>query len=220
MWKPKANIVGLMACLSSKTSSREYWYFESGCSKHMTGYRKTLDSEKIYLNSHVTFGNGEKGKILGSGNLIDSDLPNLNNVLLVKGLNINLISISQLCDQGMTVRFSKSECIVTDEKDEVLMRGIKTKNNFYTWVPQSENLTDGSTEMFPTMLKHLVIPKRVDFLRLNKANSENCASESCEKLARDTFFIILSTKHLENSKGKLDFSTNEKLELLLNVRCT
>jgi len=118
------------------------------------------------------------------------------------------------------VRSSKSECIVTDEKDEVLMRGIKTKNNCYTWVPQSKNLTDGSTEMFPTMLKHLVIPIIVDFLHPNKEDSDNCASESCEKLTSDTFVRILSTKHLENSKGKLDFSINEKLELLLKVRCT
>jgi len=169
----------------------------------MTGFRKTLDSEKIYLNSHVTFGNGEKGKILGSGNLIDADLPNLNNVLLVKGLTFNLITISQLCDQGMTVRFSKFECIVTDDKDEVLIRGIKTKNNCYTWVPQSENLTDGSIEMFPTMLKHIVIPKRVYFLHPNKSNSENCASESREKLTSDTFVRILTTKHSENSKGKI-----------------
>jgi len=120
----------------------------------------------------------------------------------------------------MTVRFSKSECIAIDVKDEVLMRGIKTKNNCYTWVPQSENLTDGSTEMFPIMLKHIVIPKRVDFLHPNKSNSECCASESCEKLTSDTFVRILSTKRLENSKGKLDFSTNEKQELLLKVRCT
>jgi len=83
-----------MACLSSRISSREDWYFDSGCSKHMTGFKKTLDSEKMYLNSHVTFGNGEKGQILGSRNLIDSDLPNLNNVFLVKWLTFNLISIS------------------------------------------------------------------------------------------------------------------------------
>jgi len=47
------------------------------------------------------------------------------------------------------MKFSKSECIVTDEKDEVLMRGIKTKSNFYTWVPQNESLVDKPTEMFP-----------------------------------------------------------------------
>ena len=220
MWKPKANIVGLMARLSPRTSSRVDWYFDNGCCKHMTGFRKTLDSEKVYSNSHVTFCNGEKGKILGSSNLIDNDLPNMNNVLLVKRLTFNLISISQLCDQGMTVRFSKFECIMTDEKDEVLMKGIKTKNNCYTWVPQSENLTDGSTVMFPTMLKHLVIPKRIDFSHPNKTNRENCASKSREKLTSDTYVRILSTKHLKSSKGKIDFFTNEKLELSLKVRCT
>ena len=58
MWKPKANIVGLMARLSSRTSSREDWYFDSGCSKHMTGFIKLLDIEKFCTNSCVTFGNG------------------------------------------------------------------------------------------------------------------------------------------------------------------
>jgi len=37
-------------------------------------------------------------------------LPRLVNVLLVKGLTANLISISQLCDQGLEVNFTKLEC--------------------------------------------------------------------------------------------------------------
>ena len=54
----------------------------------------------------------------------------------MKGLTANLISISQLCDQGLLVNFSKSECLVKDKKDDILMKGIKYKDNGYLWEPQ------------------------------------------------------------------------------------
>ena len=80
------------------------------------------------------------------------------------------------------MNFSKSECIVTNEKEEVLMRGIKTKNNCYIRVPQSESLTDGPTEMLPTMLKHLDISIEIDLLHLDKANIEKSVFDNwyCE----------------------------------------
>jgi len=82
----------------------------------MTRFRKNLDTLKSYTSTHVTFGNGTKGKILGVGNLINHDLLELDNVLLVKDLTSNLISISQLCDQGMEVHFNKSKCQVINKK--------------------------------------------------------------------------------------------------------
>jgi len=122
VWKPKVVNIGLMAHISLRASFREEWYFDSGCSRHMTGFKNLLDVEKFCTNTYVTFRNGTKGKIVGTRNLISNDLPNLDNVLLVKGLTSNLISISQLCDQRMSVNFNKSGCFVTDEKEEVIMR--------------------------------------------------------------------------------------------------
>jgi len=135
VWRPKSNNFGLMAHISSGTPSKEDCYFDSGCSRHMTGSKKILDTKKSYISSHIIFGNREKGMILGIGNVSNNGLPNLNNVLLVKGLTSNLISISQLCGQGMNVNFGKSECLVTDEKREVVMRGIKSEGNCYLWIP-------------------------------------------------------------------------------------
>ncbi|MCH84707.1 gag-pol polyprotein, partial [Trifolium medium] len=146
-WKPKSEDVittsksddtCLIAHTSFRASSREDWYFESGCSRHMTGVDKILVNLKSYSTSFVTFGDGAKGEIVGIGKLINSDLPKLDNVLLVKGLTANLISISQLCDQGMKVNFTKSECLVTDDKGDLLMRGVRSKDNCYLWVPQEE----------------------------------------------------------------------------------
>lgn len=54
----------------------------------------------------VTFG-GVKGNVIGKGNI---GLPNtlkLNNVRLVEGLSANLISISQLCDEGYSISTPK-----------------------------------------------------------------------------------------------------------------
>ncbi|PNY10358.1 retrotransposon-related protein, partial [Trifolium pratense] len=137
------NEASLIAHTSLKASSRDDWYFDSGCSRHMTGVEKYLVDIKSYASSFVTFGDGAKGKIQGIGRLINNGLPKLENVLLVKGLTANLISISQLCDQGMKVNFTKEECIVSNDQGDVLMKGARSKDNCYLWVPIEE--TDVST---------------------------------------------------------------------------
>ncbi|GAU26327.1 hypothetical protein TSUD_56250 [Trifolium subterraneum] len=137
-WKTKSNveIKALIAHTSFKVSSKEDWYFDSGCSRHMTGEKKYLNEINPYTISFVTFGDGAKGEIKGIGNLINKGLPKLNDVLLVKGLTPNLISISQLCDQGLKVNFTKNECLITNDKNTVIMKGARSKDNCYLWIPQ------------------------------------------------------------------------------------
>ncbi|MCI24103.1 gag-pol polyprotein, partial [Trifolium medium] len=137
-WKPKGDDVSLIVHTSFRASFREDWYFDSGCSRHMTEVEKFSVDLKPYSTSFVTFGDGAKGEIKGVEKLISSGLPKLDNVLLVKGLTANLISISQLCDQGMKVNFTKSECLVTNEKGDVLMKSVRSNDNCYLWVPQEE----------------------------------------------------------------------------------
>ncbi|XP_058774874.1 uncharacterized protein LOC131649141 [Vicia villosa] len=64
-------------------------------------------------------------------------IPNLNKVLLVQGLAANLISISQLCDEGFNAKFTKDECIITNEASEEVMKGFRSKDNFYLWKPDT-----------------------------------------------------------------------------------
>ncbi|KAK2364451.1 hypothetical protein QL285_089320 [Trifolium repens] len=137
-WKPKRENVSLIAHTSLRASSREDWYFDSGCSRHMTGEEKYLINMRSYKSSFVTFGDGAKGEIVGIGDLISHGLPNLENVLLVKGLTANLISISQLCDQGMKVNFTKSECLVNNEEGQLMLKDTRSKDNCYMWMPQEE----------------------------------------------------------------------------------
>ena len=62
-----------------------------------------------------------------------SGLPVLDNILLVDGLKANLISISQLCDQDLTVTFTKNDCKVTREDNSVFMKGLRSPDNCYMW---------------------------------------------------------------------------------------
>jgi hypothetical protein len=56
----------------------------------------------------------------------------------VKGLTANLISISQLCDQGLSVNFSKTECQIRYVKGKVSLKGTRSKDNCYLWVSQEK----------------------------------------------------------------------------------
>ena len=53
----------------------------------------------------VTFGDGRKTIIVGWGTVEIPGFPKLENILYVKGLKANLISISQLCDVDFVKKF-------------------------------------------------------------------------------------------------------------------
>jgi DNA-binding FrmR family transcriptional regulator len=67
----------------------------------MTGEKKYLRELNSHSEGHITFGDRAKGKVKGIGKLTDSGSPCLDDVLLVEGLTENLVSISQLCEQGL-----------------------------------------------------------------------------------------------------------------------
>ncbi|CAM8999026.1 unnamed protein product [Rhodiola kirilowii] len=133
VWTPKANQTAcMMACFSCCTEL-DSWYFDNGCSAHMTGNSQYLTHvrpvEKMWI---VTFRDGGKGQVIGCGTLMVPDLPALENTLLVKGLTMNLISISQLCDDGNYVSFSSYSCLVLYKNGNTLMKGKRDAKNCYS----------------------------------------------------------------------------------------
>ena len=107
----------------------------SGCSRHMTGdrsYFKVFESKK---GGNVTFGDGSKSQIKGKGIISLPGLPDIANVLYVKGLKMNMLSISQICDQDFMVLFLKGKCLVMDESGKKLISGVCTLDNYYGLVP-------------------------------------------------------------------------------------
>ncbi|CAM8977850.1 unnamed protein product [Rhodiola kirilowii] len=134
VWIPKERqTVCMVACCSSGDTVQASWFFDSGCSAHMTGNSKFLSHIRpIERMRFVTFADGRKNQVIGCGTLKVPDLPALGDTLLVKGLTMNLISISQLCDNGHYVSFSRDSCLVLNENGDSVMKGRRRANDCYT----------------------------------------------------------------------------------------
>lgn len=86
----------------------------------MTGCKELLKSIKPKEKGVVTFGDNSKGTIKGIGSISISKSTMIDDVLLVKGLKHNLLSISQLCDKGYEVKFTPHYCTVSLTNDKTI----------------------------------------------------------------------------------------------------
>lgn len=88
------------------------WYLDSACSRHITENKENFLSYRL---PRQTF--GKVGKTI------------IKNVYYVLGLNHNLISISQMCDNGNSVVFTIVDCTVTNfTSGKVILKGKRHKN--------------------------------------------------------------------------------------------
>jgi hypothetical protein len=99
----------------------------------MTGEKNrsvTLNKEK---SGYVTFGNDNSTKIIGKGIVsIGNKYILVENVLLVENLKRNLLSVSQMCDQGYTRIFNSKEYEIGKEGLGILVAiATRTPNNIY-----------------------------------------------------------------------------------------
>jgi len=72
--------------LDKDAASKKLWYLDSGCSKHMTGIESLLTSLILKHGGYDTYGDNNKGKIIGSGDIGVKGSLAIQNVLLVEGL--------------------------------------------------------------------------------------------------------------------------------------
>ena len=47
-----------------KAVTTDDWSFDSGCSRHMTGEKKYLSDYQSMPDGHVSFSDGEKGRVV------------------------------------------------------------------------------------------------------------------------------------------------------------
>ena len=111
------------------------WYLDSGCSRHIAGNRSLFKVFESKKGANVTFGDGSKSHIKGKGIISLPKLPDIANVQYVEYLRVNLLSISQICDQDFMVLFSKGKCLVLDEFGKKIISGVRTLDNCYGLVP-------------------------------------------------------------------------------------
>lgn len=85
----------------------------------------------LKATTYVTYGDNNKGKIIGIGKVGTSPFTFIEYVLHVEGLKHNLLSISQICDKSFKINFIKDECLIEDEAThEVKLKGKRINNIF------------------------------------------------------------------------------------------
>ncbi|WVZ53877.1 hypothetical protein U9M48_004765 [Paspalum notatum var. saurae] len=96
----------------------DVWIMDSGCSRHMTGHRKWFSSlNPVSIKEYITFGDNGQGKVMGVGSVSLFAKLSLREVAFVRNLGFNLVSVSQLLDEGFEVRFKKGACFVLDAEE-------------------------------------------------------------------------------------------------------
>jgi hypothetical protein len=82
----------------------------------MTGDKNRFITLKKERDGPVSFGNDNSAKIIGKGTVkIGSKDAKGKNVLLVESMKHDLLSVSQMCDQGHRIIFYSKKCEITKE---------------------------------------------------------------------------------------------------------
>eukprot|EP00253_Pinus_taeda_P003057 PITA_03057 len=96
------------------------------------------DKEKLHSyialekEKNVSFGNDTPAVIKGKGFVFLKEKVKAGNVMYVDGLKHNLLSVSQMCDQGNEEVFGSNGCVVRElDTGETMIKGTRTQNNLY-----------------------------------------------------------------------------------------
>ena len=82
----------------------------------------------------------ENLKVVKAIGIVDiPGLPIFEDVWYVDGLKGNLLSISQICDNGLNVLFTKYESEILDGGGDYMCVGVRTADNYYGLTPSISN---------------------------------------------------------------------------------
>jgi hypothetical protein len=100
---------------------KNIWLIDSGCSRHMTGDEGWFSNlVPVVTKRYITFGDNGRGCVLSEGEIKVSDKITLRRVALVQSLGYNLISVSQLLDEGFEVLFQHGGSRILDSRGDLV----------------------------------------------------------------------------------------------------
>ena len=102
----------------------------------MIGDKSLFKTLKEKEDGFMTFGDGSHSQVLGKGIVDILGLPLLTDVLYIKGLKVNLLSITQICDEDFVVQFLKKRHLILNEEGVQVLKGLWTTDNCYGVIPK------------------------------------------------------------------------------------
>lgn len=183
----------------TEAKSKKPWILDSGCSSHMTGDKSKFVKIEKHEGGAVKFGNNEGAEIRGKGtvSLLDGKIK-ATDVLYVKGLKHNLLSVCKICDKGNDVIFKRTLVEIRKEgTGKLIASGIRTSGNLYTLTEGIENICLMSQEdtnwLWHKRLGHICFGNLVkisrkdavrDLPRICKPDNQVCGPCQLGKLSR------------------------------------
>jgi hypothetical protein len=97
------------------------WLIDFGYSRHMTESSKWFSSlDPVQCKEYITFGDNSKGNVLSRGTIQVNESFVLKDVTLVLNLHFNLLSVSQLLQDGFKVCFKIGLSRVLDSQGNLV----------------------------------------------------------------------------------------------------
>ncbi|KAA8517060.1 hypothetical protein F0562_017122 [Nyssa sinensis] len=155
----------------SVTPGKSQWFIDSACCNHMTS-DSTIFSHKTALspNPAIYIANGSHMPVSHVGSISTSNL-SVSDTYLVPQLSLNLLSVGQLCELGLDLKFSNKGVDVQDSRmGQLLGTGRKVGRLFELTslqIPSSTNTSRAAitvtSSLWHSRLGHASLP-RVQFL--------------------------------------------------------
>jgi hypothetical protein len=100
---------------------KNVWLIDSGCSRHMTREKGWFSSlVPVVSKTYITFGDNGRGCVLSEGEIKVCDKVTLRRVALVQSLEFNLLSVSQLLDEGFEALFRTGGSRILDSRGDLV----------------------------------------------------------------------------------------------------
>jgi hypothetical protein len=99
----------------------------------MTGDRDRFLTLRNERDGSVSFRNDDSSKIIRKGTVkIGNKNTKEENILLVEDMKHNLLSVSQMCDQGHKFTFDSQKCEIRKEgSGKLIVTYVRTSSNIY-----------------------------------------------------------------------------------------
>jgi hypothetical protein len=120
---------------------KNIWLIDSGCSRHMTRDKGWFSSLVLVVTKrYITFGDNGRAHVLSEGVIKVSDKITLRHVALVQLLGYNLLSVSQLLDEGFEVLFRPSGSRILDSRGDLVCMAVPEGQVFRAGFSQSSSV--------------------------------------------------------------------------------
>jgi hypothetical protein len=120
---------------------KNIWLIDSCYSRHMTGDKGWFSSLiPVVTKRHITFGDNGRGCVLSEGEIKVSDKITLKRVALVQSLGYDLLSVSQLLDEGFEVLIRPGGSWILDSRGDLVCMVIPEGQVFQVDFSQSSGV--------------------------------------------------------------------------------